>query len=452
MKKIITSLAIAITINCSAQTFVTIPDANFVTYLQGLIPSAMSGNQLNTSSTLVTTTTHTINVNSLSIANLSGVQYFSSLTYLDCGSNLLTSLPTLPNTLTYLACANNSLTSLPALPNSIAYIDCSSNSISALPTLPTALTNIFCNSNALTTLPALPNSLMYLDCSSNHITSIPALPNTLVQLECTGNNLTTFPALPNSLNVLYCANNNLTTLPALPNSLQQLYCNNNNIGCFPVFPNSIALLNIDPNPYTCLPNYIAAMDADTVTYPICSAGNTNGCPYTAISCSITITYTPATCSTCCDGIASVATTDTCTPHSYSWDGGGFLANSTENNLCAGTHTVVVGDNGGAGCCGTMTSTITIPNGASGIQQFSMNDLGFTIYPNPANTSFTLTLSKGEGIYNVSICDMLGNTVKQFTIHNSLSTIDVSDVNTGVYFITLTNGTGVSTTKKVVVNK
>ena len=274
MRKIITILTIILTINSSAQTYVTIPDANFVTYLQGLIPAAMSGNQLNTSSTLVTTTTHTINVNSLSIANLSGVQYFSSLTYLDCGSNTLTILPALPSTLTYLACGGNSLTSLPALPNSIAYIDCNTNSLSALPTLPTSLSNIFCYTNSLTTLPALPNSLIYLDCSSNHITSLPAIPPALIQLECTDNNLTTLPALPNSLTVLYCANNNLTGLPnfpTFPTSLQQLYCNNNNIVCFPTFPHSIALIDIDPNPYTCLPNYIPAMPyLDTLNYPICN--------------------------------------------------------------------------------------------------------------------------------------------------------------------------------------
>jgi hypothetical protein len=274
MKKIITSFAIAITINCSSQTYVTIPDANFVTYLQGLIPAAMSGNQLDTSSALVTTNTHSISVAGLSIANLSGVQYFSSLTYLVCGANSLTSLPVLPNTLAYLACGGNYLTSLPSLPNSLTYIDAHQNSLTTLPTLPTSLGNIFCNANALTALPTLPTSLLYLNCSSNNLSSLPAIPGALIQLECSDNNLATLPALPNSLTVLYCANNNLTGLPnfpAFPTSLQQLYCNNNNIVCFPVFPHSIVSLGIDPNPYTCLPNYIAAMPyLDTVNHPICN--------------------------------------------------------------------------------------------------------------------------------------------------------------------------------------
>ena len=91
-------------------TWVTIPDSNFVTYLQATIPSAMQGNQLNTSSTLVTVNTQTIDVSAGNISDLNGIQYFLSLTYLDCNYNLLTSLPVLPHTLSYLDCGGNQLT------------------------------------------------------------------------------------------------------------------------------------------------------------------------------------------------------------------------------------------------------------------------------------------------------------------------------------------------------
>src|ERR1039458_1644313 len=124
MKKVVFTIStIALCLSGWAQTWVTIPDAQFVTYLQSIIPAAMSGNQMNTSSTLVTTTTHSINVQGKGIANLSGIQYFTSLTYLSCGANYLTSLPTLPNTLSYLDCGGNSLTSLPALTNSLTFLD-----------------------------------------------------------------------------------------------------------------------------------------------------------------------------------------------------------------------------------------------------------------------------------------------------------------------------------------
>ena len=105
--------------NSKAQTYVLIPDANFATYLQGLVPSAMSGNSLNITSTLVTTGIQAMTP-SVNIANLSGIQYFTSLTSLNCSYNPLTSLPTLPNSITFLACSGCYLTSLPALPSSLA--------------------------------------------------------------------------------------------------------------------------------------------------------------------------------------------------------------------------------------------------------------------------------------------------------------------------------------------
>ncbi len=196
---------------------VTIPDANLVNYLQSIIPSAMNGNQMDTSSTAVTTLT-TINVDGLGIADLTGIQYFDALMVLICKHNNITSIPTLP----------------------------------------TSLTNLTCLDNLLTMLPSLPASLQILDCHENQITSL--------------------PTLPPSLTLLNCRTNSLTSLPVLPTSLSYLSCTFNNILCFPVFPSSITTWFVNNNPFTCLPNYIAAMGSDTTIYPLCSPGNPNGCP------------------------------------------------------------------------------------------------------------------------------------------------------------------------------
>jgi Leucine-rich repeat (LRR) protein len=258
MKKIIIILAVlTLSTKVNAQTWVNIPDANFRAYLQGIIPSAMSGGSLNISSTLVTITTTMINVPSSGISNLTGVQYFSSLKMLICYTNSLVSLPTLPNSLTYLSCKSNSLTSLPALPNSITFLDC--------------------NFNSLTSLPNVPNLLQSLFCSWNNLVSLPALPNSLTFIECTNNNLINLPALPNTLQVLYLQNNSLTSLPVLPNTLTTLIVTGNNISCFPTFPNSITNFAIIGNPYTCLPNYVLPVMNSYTTTPLCVAGNTNGC-------------------------------------------------------------------------------------------------------------------------------------------------------------------------------
>ena len=87
--------------------------------------------------------------------------------------------------------------------------------------------------------------------------------------------------------------------------------------------------------------------------------------------------------------------------------------------------------------------------ASGIEQFASINEQVTVYPNPASTSLTLTLSKGEGTTTLQIIDMLGNMVKQLIIDNSSLIIDVSGLSEGVYNILIHNSS-FSTTKKVVI--
>jgi Leucine-rich repeat (LRR) protein len=250
-------ILITIAHRSKAQTWVIIPDYNFRSYLTSIVPSAMAGSSLNITSTLVTIGTQTINCNSHVISNLSGIQYFSSLTYLNCGANYLTSLPTLPNSITYLDCSANQLTSLPALPNSLQYLHCEYNPVGAIP--------------------VIPNSLLLLHCEYNGLSTLPNLPNSLDSLYCFNNFLTTLPTLPNSLKYLDCNSNSLNSFPTLPNTLTYLDCSNNRIKCFPFFPSAITQVSLSFNQFNCLPNYVLpAMNAYTNT-PLCMAGNTNGC-------------------------------------------------------------------------------------------------------------------------------------------------------------------------------
>jgi Leucine-rich repeat (LRR) protein len=288
------------------QTYVFIPDPNFATCLQIYYPSAMNGQSLNITSTLVTTETF-INVTGNGISNLNGIQYFTSLQTLYCNVNPLTSLPQLPNTLITLGCNVNSLTSLPQLPATLQNLECNNNYLNNLPTLPNSLKTLYCNSNSLINLPILPNGLKNLTCESNSITNLPILPtnidklycgsnyltnipslNSIRYLSCKNNSITSLPNLPNSLLSLDCSYNTITSLPSLPNSLYELYCQYNNISCFPTFPNSINppyatgpnqikySLDLASNPFTCLPNYISAMSSTLLAFPICTTSCTAG--------------------------------------------------------------------------------------------------------------------------------------------------------------------------------
>ena len=136
-------------------------------------------------------------LNSANITDLTGIEYFSNLQYLKCGSNQIQSLTfTAPNTLQYLNCDYNQITSL---------------NLSGL----TNLRTLKCSSNQLTTIDTsnLLN-LNWLHCLGNNITSLDLSSNSqLTSINCGGNELTTLD-LSNQpyLSALYCSSNHLTGL------------------------------------------------------------------------------------------------------------------------------------------------------------------------------------------------------------------------------------------------
>ena len=107
----------------------------------------------------------------MGISNLKGVEYFTALATLDCGSNQLTSLDVSKNmALTDLDCHFNQLTSLDVTNNTaLTYLNCSGNQLTSLDvTNNTALTNLNCVSNQLTSLDVSKNmALTDLKCHSN---------------------------------------------------------------------------------------------------------------------------------------------------------------------------------------------------------------------------------------------------------------------------------------------
>ena len=73
-----------------------------------------------------------------------------------------------------------------------------------------------------------------------------------------------------------------------------------------------------------------------------------------------------------------------------------------------------------------------------------------IYPNPANSTVTIRCSKDLTGSSLEILDINGRTVKQTTIHKTLSTINISHLTKGVYFVKISSKQGVEV-KKIVVN-
>ncbi len=243
MRKIFPLIVICLFVSVLTKAqYADIPDSNFRSLLIQIYPVCFNG-----SGQLDTTCSGIINEDSLycsknSIKDLTGVQYFKSLTLLDCDSNQLTTLPTLPNKLQYLFCSYNQLTSLPALPNPLITLNCEYNQLTLLPALPNSLTSILCNENQLQHLPTLPASLQVLVCAFNQLQDLPTLPISLNSLDCGSNQLTTIPSLPNNLQYFYCYGNQLTVVPSLPSNLNLLDCDENNILSLPALPDSLNTL------------------------------------------------------------------------------------------------------------------------------------------------------------------------------------------------------------------
>ncbi len=255
MKKLYFSLLLICCIvfnTCKAQ-YVTIPDTVFATWLQNNgFAGCMIGNQLDTTCSAILDST-TLNCFAVPIHNLTGVQYFKNLTYLDCSNDSLYFIPYLPATLTSLKCQFNNLDSLSASQPLLKYLNCGFNHISALPTLPQGLERLICSANHLSSLPSLPSGLQELICDSNSIVSLPLLPSTLTDIDLSRNHVSNLPALPMSLHGLVCGDNNLDSLPALPYSLDFLLCENNHITTLPVLPAALITLDCSDNQLNSLP-------------------------------------------------------------------------------------------------------------------------------------------------------------------------------------------------------
>lgn len=270
----------------NAQT-INIPDANF----KGMLLNASPDNSIATNSSHFAITIDTngdgeiqvsealqvyqLQIDNANISDLTGIEYFTNLTNLNCSYNQLTSLGTvlsLPNltalycnhnqfttldvsgitTLTQLACNNNSITSL-TLNNNLTYLNCSNNPLGTLDVSAlTDLVNLQCNSNSLSNLDVTNLiNLQILHCKSNLLTSLNV--STLVnldRLDFSGNSINTID-LSTLVNLEYlaCSQNGLTSLDVSSSpDLIELQCNNNEITSLDVSAlNDLKTLYIESN-------------------------------------------------------------------------------------------------------------------------------------------------------------------------------------------------------------
>lgn len=198
MKRTLLTVTVAIAsgfANLHAQN-VYIPDANFKAYLVG--EAAINTNldaEIQVSEAAAFT--GLVNCQGLSVADLTGIEAFTSMTALYCDQNQLTTLD-----LTY----NTALQVLEAHTNQLTSLNVSTC---------TALQDLSCGYNNLTGLDISSNlALSTLYCNDNQLTALDVSSHTaLSNFNCAGNNLTSLDVSSNPiLTQLYCQNNELVSL------------------------------------------------------------------------------------------------------------------------------------------------------------------------------------------------------------------------------------------------
>ena len=281
MKNLILAVLLSFSVSFSQAQFVTIPDANFVTFLQSNYPSCMTGSQMDTTCVDIVNTT-ILNINSLSIADYTGIQYFDNLIFLNASDNdivvfpslytttikninisnnpLLTTVGTLPTSLkSFLAdgCVN---IILPSFPFGIEAVYCANCNLSAFPVLPNSVKQVGIQGNPIVNIPfgMIPTSCTHLNISNCPLLSnLPILPPNLLVLTCNDNSFATLGPFPQSLEFLYAHNNpNLSYVFGLPDTMNMLRLKNCAITAIDSLPNVIiASLDLSFNNLTSIPNF-----------------------------------------------------------------------------------------------------------------------------------------------------------------------------------------------------
>ena len=201
-----------------------------------------------------------INARDKKIKNLKGIEYFTSLNWLDCSVNQLKALDVSKNiNLKTLYCGQNQLTTLDVSKNkNLETLFCGLNQLTTLDlTNNTKLREFSCSENQLTTLDVSKNkNLETLYCDKNPLTTLDLSKNAqLIKINCIADQLSALDVSNNiNLENLFCDHNQLTTLNLSKNAqLIKFDCTYNQLSALDVSNNiNLETLSCDQNQLTTL--------------------------------------------------------------------------------------------------------------------------------------------------------------------------------------------------------
>lgn len=91
--------------------------------------------------------------------------------------------------------------------------------------------------------------------------------------------------------------------------------------------------------------------------------------------------------------------------------------------------------------------ISLPTLSTSVKQINMNELGVTMYPNPAREFVSFDVAEGKQV-SVKVTDLSGKLVLENTMSNN-SQMDISSLSKGMYVVRVTNDAATATQKLLV---
>jgi photosystem II stability/assembly factor-like uncharacterized protein len=102
----------------------------------------------------------------------------------------------------------------------------------------------------------------------------------------------------------------------------------------------------------------------------------------------------------------------------------------------------------AGTFAKSLQTIDVTTLTTGLASLVKNSADFAVYPSVTNSSFTIKTSEANA--KATLMDMNGKVVKQVSVEDEFTTVEVSELLVGAYFVRLTTDKGTSV-KKIIKN-
>ena len=342
--------------------------------------------------------------NNLTELNLIG---FSRLQELNCQNNQLTSL-NLPTDYTAIDvnCANNQLTNLDLIGSNLQHFRCDNNLLTSL-NVGSRIWELYASNNQLTNLNLGPNPgqfLRHLDVSNNHLTSLVVDNKQFTSLNCSNNDLTE----------LHIGNENSD-----PFNDFELDCSNNKLTDFTIFSNSTTRFQS----VNCSSNLFTNLDFSNSNVIVLDSGDNplletinwrNGWNYK---------FDPANAD---NGFENLPNLNSVCIDTYYPELIDFILTDVE-------HSVDFYNNE---TCDALSVNNNNPNELS-------------ITPNPAENH--IEISTKWPINQIIIYNELGQLVSSKTLTKGIkkTTVDISGLNHGLYFVQITDESGNSTMKKMI---